>query len=133
MKPKDVTAEDEEELMQRFKKQRKIPSRKPKFKVGDRVRVSKHKHVFEKEYTANWQQRYSQWIKSCLRTLVTYKLKDYQNQPIAGGFYDEELLKVRHSDLYLVEKVIKKRGDKVFVKWLGFDSSHNSWIDKSDM
>ena len=54
MKPKDVTAQDEEELMQRFKKQRKIPSRKPKFKVGDRVRVSKHKHVFEKGYTPNW-------------------------------------------------------------------------------
>ena len=64
---------------------------------------------------------------------LTYKLKDYQNQSIAGGFYEQELLKVRHTDIYLVEKVIKKRDDKVFVKWLGFDSSHYSWIDKSDM
>ena len=133
MKPKDVTAEDEEELMERFKKQRKIPSRKPKLKVGDRVRVSKHKHVFEKGYTPNWTTEIFTVDQVMSTNPVTYKLKDYQNQPIAGGFYEQELLKVRHSDIYLVEKVIKKRGDKVFVKWLGFDSSHNSWIDKSDM
>ena len=63
---------------------------------------------------------------------VTYKLKNYPNQLI-GGFYEQDLVKVRHPDIYLVEKVIKKRGDKVFVKWFGFDSSHNNWIDKLDM
>ena len=65
--------------------------------------------------------------------MLPYARENNQNQSIAGGFYEQELLKVRHPDIYLVEKVIKKRGDKVFVKWLGFDSSHNSWIDKSDM
>ncbi|XP_043468339.1 uncharacterized protein LOC122502383 [Leptopilina heterotoma] len=64
---------------------------------------------------------------------VTYKLKDYQNQPIEGGFYEEELLKVQYPDVYLVEKVLKTRSNDVYVKWLGFDSSHNSWIKKSDM
>ncbi|XP_043465745.1 uncharacterized protein LOC122500737 [Leptopilina heterotoma] len=64
---------------------------------------------------------------------VTYKLKDYQNQPIEGGFYEEEFLKIQYTDVYLVEKVLKTRGNDVYVKWLGFDSSHNSRIKKSDM
>ena len=132
MKPQDVTAEDEEKLMHRFKKQRKIPRRKPKFKVGDRVRVSKHKLVFEKGYTPNWTTEIFTVDQVMSTNPVTYNLKDYPNQPI-GGFYEQELVKVRHPDIYLVEKVIKKRGDKVFVKWLGFDSLHNSWTDKSDM
>ena len=58
---------------------------------------------------------------------------DYQNQPIEGGFYQEELTKVMYPDAYLVEKVLRKRGNKVFIKWLGFDISHNSWINESDL
>ena len=64
---------------------------------------------------------------------VTYILKDYQDKAIAGSFYEYELAKVRYSDIYLVEKILKKRGNKLFVKWLGFDDSHNSWIDKSSL
>ena len=64
---------------------------------------------------------------------IVYYLKDYQNELVSGGFYEQELLKVKHPDVYLVEKVIKKRGDQVYVKWLGFDNSHNSWIDKNDL
>ena len=64
---------------------------------------------------------------------VTYKLKDYQDKPIADGFYEEELLETKYADVYLVKEVLKQRGDRAYVKWLGFDSSHNSWIDKSDL
>ena len=92
MKPKDVTTEDEEELTQRVKKQRNIPSRKSKFKVGDRVRVSKHKHVFEKGYTPNWTKEIFTVDQVMSTNPVTYKLKDYQNQPIADGFYEQEIL-----------------------------------------
>ena len=54
MKPKDVTATDEEVLLQRFHKQKKMIPKRPKFKIGDKVRVSKFKNVFEKGYTPNW-------------------------------------------------------------------------------
>ena len=66
-------------------------------------------------------------------TPVTYKLKDYQDESIAGGFYKEKLLETEYLDDYLVEKVLKKWGGRAYVKWLGFDSSHNSWIHKSDL
>jgi len=61
---------------------------------------------------------------------ITYRLKDYQGNPIQGGFYQEELTSVKYPDVYLIEKVLKRRGNRLFVKWLGFDSSHNSWIEK---
>jgi hypothetical protein len=63
---------------------------------------------------------------------VTYILKDEEGNIIKGGFYKEELLKTKYKDLYLIEEVIKKKGDKLYVKWLGFPSSHNSWIDVKD-
>ena len=41
--------------------------------------------------------------------------------------------KTKYPDIYLVEKVLRKKGDKVYVKWLCFDSSHNSWIPKKNV
>ncbi|XP_008551899.1 uncharacterized protein LOC103574265 [Microplitis demolitor] len=108
-------------------------ARKNKFKVADKVRISKYKHAFQNGYTPNWATEIFT-IKTLQNTNpTTYKLVDYQDKPIEGGFYGEELSKVKHPDVYLIEKIIKKRGNKLYVKWLGFDSSHNTWIDKSDL
>ncbi|XP_043477141.1 uncharacterized protein LOC122509930 [Leptopilina heterotoma] len=133
MKPKDVTSEDVEILKERISKLRKIPLRRPKYKIGDKVRVSKYKNVFEKGYTPNWTTEIFTVDQVVSTQPVTYKLKDYQDQPISGGFYEEELLKVKYSDIYLVEKILKTRGNKVLVKWLGFDNSHNTWEDKANV
>lgn len=63
----------------------------------------------------------------------TYLLSDYKNTEIKGSVYAEELQSVKHPDVYLIEKIIRKRNDQVYVKWLGFDSTHNSWIAKIDV
>jgi len=60
---------------------------------------------------------------------VTYLLEDYRGKSIAGAFYEYEL---HRANLYLVEKVLRRRGNKVYVKWLEFDGSHNSWIRKNN-
>ena len=60
----------------------------------------------------------------------TYVLKDYRGQKILGGFYEQELQKTLYPNDYLVEKVIKETKNKQYVKWLGFNDEHNSWIDK---
>ncbi|XP_057329892.1 uncharacterized protein LOC130670500 [Microplitis mediator] len=135
MKPADVTAANKKKLLEKIYKplQAQQQARKNKFKVGDKVRISKYKHVFEKGYTPNWNTEIFT-IKTVQKTNpTTYKLVDYQDKPIEGGFHAEELSKVKYPDVYLVEKIIKKRGNKLNVKWLGFDSSHNSWIEKSDL
>ncbi|XP_057335084.1 uncharacterized protein LOC130673888 [Microplitis mediator] len=131
----DVTAANEKELLEKIYKplQAQQQARKNKFKVGDKVRISKYKHVFEKCYTPIWTTEIIT-IKTVQKTNpTTYKLVDYQDKPIEGGFYAEELSKVKYPDVYLVEKIIKKRGNKLHVKWLGLDSFHNSWIEKSDL
>lgn len=137
MKPNEVTAVIAETLLQQQKQQQtssRNRSRLPKFRLGDKVRVSKNKHVFEKGYTPNWTTEiFKVWRVVASTVPVTYKLKDYQDKPIAGGFYEEELLRAEYPDMYLVERVLKKRGNKIYVKWLGFDSSHNSWINKTDL
>ncbi|KYN04793.1 hypothetical protein ALC62_04331 [Cyphomyrmex costatus] len=104
-----------------------------KFKVGDAVRVSKYKTIFEKGYTPNWTTEVFRIVRVQRTNPVTYLLEDYRGEPVAGGFYEHELLRVADPDVYLVEKVLRKKGDRVYVKWLGFDGSHNSWINKRDV
>jgi len=63
---------------------------------------------------------------------VTYLLEDYRGKSIAGAFYEYELHRATYPDIFLVEKVLRRRGNEVYVKWLGFDGSHNSWIHKDN-
>ena len=58
---------------------------------------------------------------------VTYLLDDYRGKSISGAFYEHELNRAAYLDVYL-KKVLRRRGNEVYVKWLGFDASHNSWI-----
>ena len=131
MKPKDITSANEAKVLKNFNFKKKSIHNIPKFKVGDQVRVSKAKHAFEKGYTPNWTTEIFTISRVKPTIPTTYLLKDYQDQPIAGGFYEQELQKTKYPDIFLVEKVLKKRGNQVFVKWLGFDNTHNSWIDKN--
>ncbi|KAK5649308.1 hypothetical protein RI129_000337 [Pyrocoelia pectoralis] len=62
---------------------------------------------------------------------VTYLLEDMKGKPILGGFYEQELQKVKYPDVYLVERVLRRKNDKVYVKWWGLNE--NSWIDKNNI
>jgi hypothetical protein len=114
-------------------KQRDIPSKKIKYKVGDSVRISTHKGVFAKGYLSNWSTEVFTIVKINKTAPPTYQLRDYNGVPIAGCFYSEEINKTNFPNDYLVEKIIRKYGNRVLVKWLGFDSSHNSWIKAGDI
>jgi L-rhamnose mutarotase len=132
MKPIDVTPAIADKLLKTVYSNVKIAA-PAKFKVGDQVRVSKYKTIFEKGYTPNWTTEVFKIIKVQKTNPVTYLLKDTRGNAVAGGFYEYELLRVANPDVYLVEKVIRKKGDEVYVKWLGLDASHNSWIDKNNV
>jgi len=103
-----------------------------KFQAGEHVRISKQKHLFEKGYTANWTGEIFKIDKVLQTSPITYLLKDYNNGDITGAFYEEELQRVKYPDIYLIEKILKRQGNRMYVKWLGFDSSHNSWISKDN-
>lgn len=130
MRPCDVNSTNEKKLLNTvYSKIKTLPL--PKFKVGEKVRISKYKHLFEKGYTPNWTTEIFT-IKTFKNTNpVTYILKDYQGNEIRGCFYEHELLKTKHPNVYLVQKVLKKSRNKVYVRWLGFSDAHNSWINKN--
>ncbi|KAL6417106.1 hypothetical protein ACFW04_012976 [Cataglyphis niger] len=129
-RPVDVTPAIAEKLLNTVYSNIKIAA-PAKFKPGDPVRVSKFKTIFEKGFTPNWTTEIFRITKVQRTNPVTYLLKDSRNEPIAGGFYEHELLRVFDPDVYLVEKVLRRRGDEVYVKWLGMDETHNSWINKT--
>ena len=62
----------------------------------------------------------------------TYVIDDLNGEEITGTFYEKELQKIDQKG-FRIEKVIKKKSDKLYVKWKGHDNSFNSWIDKKDL
>ena len=101
----------------------------PKFKVGDHVRISKYKNIIAKGYTPNWSEEVFV-IKKIKNTVPwTYVIDDLNGEEIPGTFHEKELQKIGQQEIR-IEKVIKKKGDKLYVKWKRYDNSFNSWIDK---
>ena len=96
------------------------------------MRISKYKNVFAKEYTPNWSEE-AFVIKKVKNTLPwTYVIYDLHGEEITGIFYQKELQRTNQK-WFRIEKVIKREGDKVYVKWKGYDNSFNSWVDKKDL
>ena len=62
----------------------------------------------------------------------TYVINDLNGDEIIGTFYEQELQGINQREFW-IEKVIKRKGDKIYVKWKGYDNSFNSWIDKKDI
>ena len=102
-----------------------------KFKVGDHVKISKYKSIFSKGYTPNWSEEVV--IKKIKNTVPwTCVIDDLNGEEITRTFYENKLQKIDQQE-FRIEKVIKEKGDKSYVKWKGYDNSFNSWIDKKDL
>ena len=123
--PIDVTYDSYGEYNEDFNK------KDPKFKIGDHVRISKYKNIFAKGYTPNWSEEV--FVVSKIKNAVpwTYVVSDLNGEEITGSFYEKELQKTSQ-EKFRIEKVLKRKGDKLHVKWKGYDNRFNSWIDKKD-
>ncbi len=139
MRPVDVDKVNEGQVFQNLygdiKKQKKTVFN---FKVGDVVRISKVRGPFAKGYEQNYTEEFFT-VSSCIpRQPPVYRLKDYDGDVIEGVFYEEELQKiiVSKNKSFKVEKILgqKKQGKStlVLVKWLGWPSKFNSYIDKKN-
>lgn len=127
--PNEVNKSNEKQILHTCYRYPNVYKR-PKFKFEDHVRITKYKGVFSKGYEPNWSTEIFKIAKVHFTSPVTYILKDYEGNIIAGGFYEQELQIAKTPNVYLVEKVLKERDGKLFVKFLGFDKTHNQWIDK---
>ena len=108
-----------------------VNDKDPKFKVGDNARILKYKNIFAKGQTSNLSEEVFV-IKKVKNTVPwTYVISDVNGEQITGLFHEKELQKTNQRK-FRIEKVIKK-GDKLYMKWKGYDSSFNNWIDKKDL
>ena len=110
-------------------------SSKPKFKVGDKVRISKYKRkVFDKGYTPNWTEEIFLVDKIQSTNPTTYGIKDLNNKEIQGSFYEPELLRAKQ-DIFRTDKVIRKDSEEkqALVSWKGYSDDFNSWIPLSSL
>ena len=112
-----------------FKKE--VNDKDLKFKVGDHVEISKFKNIFAKGYTPNWSEKVFVIRKVENTVPWTYVINDLNGEENLGRFYEKELQKANQQE-FRIEKIIKKKGDKLYVKWRRYDSTFNSWIDKRD-
>ena len=100
---------------------KKVNNKDPKFKVGDHVRMSKYKNIFAKRYIPNWNKEVF-FIKKVKNTVPwTYVINDLNGEEITGTFYEKELQK-KNQEEFRIEKVIRRKGDKLHVKWKGYDN-----------
>ena len=113
----------------------KITDKKPKFSIGDKVRISLLKNTFEKGYTSNWSEEIFLIYDMKSSNVHYYFLKDLNGGKLDGSFYQQELLKtnMKEDGLYIIEEIIKKVGNKYLVKWRGYDNSFNSYVSENDI
>ena len=111
---------------------KEINDKDPKFKIADHVRISKYKNIFAKGYVPNWSEEV--FLVSEIKNTVpwTYVINDLNGEEIIGTFYEKELQKTSQNE-FRIEKIIKRKSDKLYHKWKGYNNSFNSWIDKKDL
>ena len=89
-----------------------LKPKKPKFSIGDKVRISKYKRrVFDKGYTPNWTEEVFVVDKVMLTKSVTYHIVDLLGEKVEGSFYEKELQKAKQQT-FRIEKVVRRDNKK---------------------
>jgi hypothetical protein len=102
--------------------------------IGNTVRISKYKNIFTKGYEANFTEEIFKIVKVFRGDPNMYEMESHDGEPIIGNFYEEELsVLCTHRPFCPREKILRRRKGMVLVKWLGYDSKHNSWIPEKNI
>lgn len=116
---------------------KKKRARKPRFIVGDYVRISRKKRMFEKEHAPNWTEEIFRVYKVLNTTPDTYIVEDLLQEIITERIYEQQLQKVELPESFIVRKVHKKRTRKgkkqVLVSWRGYPDKFTQWIPEEDL
>lgn len=135
MTPIEASKKENEAFIINSRKYRNLETNR-KFEVGDRVRISRIKGVFEKGFLPNWSEAVYKISKVQYTSPITYKLTDSLGEEIEGGFYAEELQKTNQEN-YRIEKVLQRKKIKgvehALVKWVGYNKKFNEWIPISNL
>ena len=126
MKPVDVTDNSYAEYNEDFLE------KDSKLKVGDHVRISKYKNIFVRGYAPNWSEEVFVVSKTKNTVPWTNDMSLLNGEEITGSFYEKELQKTSQKK-FRIEKVLKRKCDKLYVKWKGYNNSFNNWINEKDL
>ena len=110
-------------------------TKRQKYKINDLVRISKLPNRFLRSYQPQNQDEIFKII-SIKKSLpkILYKLQSLSNEEIIGYFYTEELVKVdKSNEIYLVDKILKSKGNRRLVRWKGYGKEHDSWVNARDI
>ena len=135
MKPVEVDKNNEKYIKENiytYDKTTKIP----RFKIDDLVRISlKRRPIFDKSSSnIKWSEELFKIHSINKSNVITYKIKDLNDEIIEGIFYEIELQKTKNtSQVYIIKKLFEKNKNKYLVKWRGYSNDFNSWIDKDDV
>ena len=135
MKPIQVNKSNEKYIKEKIYTYDKT-SKIPKFKINDLVRISLKRRDFFDKPSGNikWSEELFKIHSIKKSNVITYKIKDLNDEIIEGIFYERELQKTKNtSQVYIIEKIIRKNKNKYLVKWRNYSDEFNSWIDKDDI
>ena len=135
MKPINVDKTNEKHVKNNFYTY-DVTTKIPKFKINELVRISlKRRELFDKPSgNIKWSEELFKIYKINKSNVITYQLKDMNDKIIKGQFYEKELQLTKNiTGEYIIEKILKTSNDKAYVKWRNYDSSFNSWVNKSDI
>jgi hypothetical protein len=127
-------------ILRRPKDEKRSRHRKYEYKIGEVVRVSHLRGVFDREYSQKWTGELFRVTKRYRRQgIPVYKIKDWNGDDVEGTFYKAELqpVHVDENTVYTIDEIIKKRtrrGRKeVLVRWLHWPKKYDSWILESEI
>ena len=108
------------------------PINNPKFKIGNHVRISKCKNNFTKRYAPNWSEEDFE-IGGIKNTAPwTYVINDLIGEKIVDTFDKKELQKTNEKG-FRTEKIIKRKRNKLCVKWKVYDNSSKFGLIKKTL
>lgn len=114
-----------------------VIDKKPKFKVGDWVRMSRLKGTFEQGFLPSYGFEALQVVEVDPAEPVMYRLKDWLGEELDGRFYESELTGTQVPDVILMDQVLKTRTRKGkkehFVSWIGWPKKYNKWISDDEL
>ena len=130
MRPVDVTEADVPKLL-RWRLKIKKPKRFG-FKLDETVRVSQARHSFTREFNMKWSNEVFEIAKRYrVQNINVYNLRNVGGELVHGSFYEPELQSVVAGEKHRIEKVLKTKGDKSLVHWLGYSSKQATWVPTS--
>jgi transposase-like protein len=142
MKPSEVSSENSFQVFKNMyglfplRRKKKMTF---KFLVGDLVRISKLRGVFDKKYEQGFSSELFTVTECLPRIPPVYKLKDYDGDLIEGSFYEKELQKVQlgKDKVFHVEEILDQKREKgkkwLLVRWKNWPQKFNSWVLEQDV